>query len=54
MGGAAHLGHDAAEAARDAAHVGVSSLENRVILNPLSAVLVALGVGFIIGMLRHK
>ncbi len=50
----ADLGNDSAEAARDAAHMGVSTLENEIKRNPLRSVLVALGVGFIVGMLGHK
>jgi ElaB/YqjD/DUF883 family membrane-anchored ribosome-binding protein len=51
---AVNLGHDAAEAARDATQAGVSSLENQIRANPLNAVLVALGVGFIVGLVGHK
>src|SRR5665213_3631012 len=50
----ADLGNDSAKAARDAAHMGVSTLENEIKRNPLRSVLVALGVGFIVGMLGHK
>ena len=49
-----HLGHDAAKAARGAAHAGVSSLESEIKRYPLSAIIAALGVGFVFGILRPK
>lgn len=48
------LGADTAEAAADAAGAGVASLESQIRRNPLSAVLIALGVGFVVGILGHK
>jgi ElaB/YqjD/DUF883 family membrane-anchored ribosome-binding protein len=48
------LGADAAEAASDAAQAGVASLEGQIRRNPMSAVLIALGVGFVVGILGHK
>jgi len=49
-----HLGSDAAKAATDGARAGMSSLEHLIGKNPLNAVLVALGIGFIVGIVRHK
>ncbi len=51
---AGHLGHDAAGAAQGAAHAGVSSLESEIKRYPLSAIIAALGVGFVFGILRPK
>lgn len=48
------LGADAAEAAGDAAQAGVASLEAQIKRNPMSAVLIALGIGFVVGILGHK
>jgi ElaB/YqjD/DUF883 family membrane-anchored ribosome-binding protein len=48
------LGHDTAEAAVDAAHAGISSIEKEIKRNPVGAVLVALGIGFLVGTLGHK
>ncbi len=48
------LGADAADAATDAAQAGVASLESQIRRNPMSAVLVALGIGFVVGLLGHK
>ena len=48
------LGADAAEAAADAAQAGVASLESQIKRNPMSAVLIALGIGFVVGILGHK
>jgi ElaB/YqjD/DUF883 family membrane-anchored ribosome-binding protein len=49
-----HLGHDTADAARDAGRAGMSSLENEIKRNPLRAVLVVLCVGVIVGMFGKK
>jgi ElaB/YqjD/DUF883 family membrane-anchored ribosome-binding protein len=48
------LGSDTAEAASDAAGAGVASLERQIRNNPMSAVLIALGAGFLLGMLGHR
>lgn len=48
------IGSDTAEAASDAAGAGVASLERQIRNNPMSAVLIALGAGFVLGMLGHK
>ena len=48
------LGSDAADAVGDAAHVGMASLENQIKRNPVNAVLIALGVGFLVGLVGHK
>ena len=51
---AAHLGHDTAEAAADAAHAGMSNLEKQIKQNPVSSVLIALGIGFVVGVIGLK
>ena len=51
---AAQLGQDAADAARDAAQVGVSTIEQQIKKNPVGAVMVALGIGFVVGILGHR
>jgi ElaB/YqjD/DUF883 family membrane-anchored ribosome-binding protein len=51
---AVNFGHDAADAARDATQAGVSSLEKQIRANPLNAVLLALGVGFVVGLVGRK
>jgi ElaB/YqjD/DUF883 family membrane-anchored ribosome-binding protein len=51
---AVNLGQDAADAARNATYAGVSSLERQIKANPLNAVLLALGVGFVIGLFGKK
>ncbi len=48
------LGSDAADAATDAAQAGIASLETKIKQNPVSAVLIALGIGFIFGLIGHK
>jgi ElaB/YqjD/DUF883 family membrane-anchored ribosome-binding protein len=48
------IGADTAEAAGDAAEAGVASLERQIRKNPMSAVLIALGAGFVLGMLGHR
>jgi ElaB/YqjD/DUF883 family membrane-anchored ribosome-binding protein len=45
-----HLGHDAAKAAVDGARASASSLEHQIAKNPMNAVLIALGIGFIVGI----
>jgi ElaB/YqjD/DUF883 family membrane-anchored ribosome-binding protein len=47
---AADLGHDSAEAVVDVAHAGVSNLEKQIKQNPVSSVLLALGIGFVLGI----
>lgn len=51
---AVNLGQDAAGAARDATHAGISSLERQIKANPLNAVLLALGTGFLFGLFGRK
>lgn len=51
---ATHLGRDSALAASDAAHTGVSNIGKRIKANPLSSVLIALGVGFLVGIIGVK
>ena len=48
------LGSDAVDTVGDAAHVGMASLENQIKRNPVNAVLIALGVGFLVGLVGHK
>jgi ElaB/YqjD/DUF883 family membrane-anchored ribosome-binding protein len=50
----AQLGADTAEAASDAAQAGVASLESQIRQKPLNAVLIALGIGFVVGLLGHR
>ena len=48
------LGHDAARAAANGARAGVSSLEHHIEKNPLNAVLIALGIGLVVGFVGRK
>ena len=48
------LGHDSAQAAVDGAQAGVAGLEQQIRKNPMNAVLIALGVGFLVGIVGHK
>jgi len=48
------LGSDAADTAADAARATKSSLEAEIKRNPISAVLIALGVGFVIGAIGRR
>lgn len=47
---AAKLGHDAI----DTAHVAVGRLETEIARNPMTAVLAALGFGFVVGLLSRR
>ena len=49
-----HLGHDTADAARDAGRAGMSSLVNEIKRNPLRAVVVVLCVGVIVRMFGQR
>ena len=51
---AQQLGSNGMDAATDAAHAGVASLEAQIKRSPVSAVLIALGIGFVVGLLGHK
>jgi ElaB/YqjD/DUF883 family membrane-anchored ribosome-binding protein len=51
---AQQLGADSVEAAGDAAQAGIASLESQIKRSPVSAVLIALGIGFVVGILGHK
>jgi ElaB/YqjD/DUF883 family membrane-anchored ribosome-binding protein len=51
---AAQLGADTAEAAGDAAQAGMASLEKQIRQKPFNAVLIALGIGFVVGLLGHR
>jgi ElaB/YqjD/DUF883 family membrane-anchored ribosome-binding protein len=48
------LGSDTAEAAGDAAQAGMATLERQIKQNPVSAVLIALGIGFIVGIVGSR
>ena len=48
---ATDLGHDTAQAATDAAHSGRLDLERRIRQKPMSSVLFALGIGFVVGVI---
>ena len=48
------LGSDAFEAAAKQANAAVSSVETGIAHNPLIAVLIALGFGFAIGLIRRR
>jgi ElaB/YqjD/DUF883 family membrane-anchored ribosome-binding protein len=48
------LGSDAAETVTDAAQAGMDSLENQIRQKPFNAVLIALGIGFVVGFLGRK
>ena len=47
---AAKLGHDAV----DTAHVAVGKIEAQIARNPMTAVLAALGFGFVVGLLSRR
>jgi ElaB/YqjD/DUF883 family membrane-anchored ribosome-binding protein len=51
---AMQLGQDTAEAASHAAAAGVSTLEKEIRRNPFTSVLIALGVGFLVGVVGRK
>jgi ElaB/YqjD/DUF883 family membrane-anchored ribosome-binding protein len=51
---AQQLGADGLDAAGDAAQAGIASLESQIKRSPMSAVLIALGIGFVVGILGHK
>jgi ElaB/YqjD/DUF883 family membrane-anchored ribosome-binding protein len=48
------LGGDTAGAAADAARARVSSMEDEIKRNPVTAVLTALGIGFVIGIIGRR
>src|ERR1051326_2680216 len=48
---AAELGHDTSEAMTDAAHAGVSHLKKQIKQNPVNSALIALGIGFVVGLI---
>ena len=45
------LGHDTTGAVADAAYAGMSNIEKQIKQNPVSAVLFALGIGFVAGLI---
>ena len=52
--GAVSLGHDTAEATRGAAHAGASTIGRQIRRNPISVVLISLGIGILVGILNRK
>lgn len=48
------LGADSYDAAADAAQAGMATLENQIKRSPVSAVLIALGIGFVIGLIGTR
>ncbi len=48
------LGHDAAKAAASGARAGASSLEHLIEKNPMNAILLALGIGLVVGFVGRK
>lgn len=48
------LGRDTASAAKSAAYAAESTVEAQIKQNPIGAVLVALGIGFVVGILGRK
>lgn len=51
---AQQLGADGMDAAADAAQAGIATLEGQIKRNPVSSVLIALGVGFLVGILGSR
>ena len=54
LGEAGALGEEAVEAAARGATAAVDSIETQIARNPLTAVLIALGFGFAVGLLSRK
>jgi len=54
LGEAAALGEEAMEAAEHGATAAVETIETQIARNPLTAVLIALGFGFAVGLLSRK
>ena len=54
LGEAGALGEEAMEAAARGATAAVDSIETQIARNPLTAVLIALGFGFAVGLLSRK
>jgi ElaB/YqjD/DUF883 family membrane-anchored ribosome-binding protein len=50
----AQQGRDQAEAAVDTAYAYGEALEEKIARNPFSAVLVALGLGFLVGLMSRR
>jgi ElaB/YqjD/DUF883 family membrane-anchored ribosome-binding protein len=51
---AQQLGADGMDAAADAAQAGIATLEGQIKQNPMSSVLIALGVGFLVGIIGSR
>ena len=51
---AQQLSADGMDAAADAAQAGIATLETQIKRNPVSSVLIALGVGFLVGILGSR
>lgn len=54
LGEATALGEEAMEAAARGATAAVDTIETQIARNPLTAVLIALGFGFAVGLLSRK
>ncbi len=54
LGEATALGEEAIEAAARGATAAVDTIETQIARNPLTAVLIALGFGFAVGLLSRK
>ncbi len=48
---AAELGHDTSEAVTDATYAGVANLKRQIKQNPVNTALIALGIGFVVGLI---
>jgi len=48
------LGADARDAAVDAAGAGMATIERQIREKPINAVLIALGIGFLVGLVGRK
>ncbi len=54
LGEASALGEEAVEAAARGATAAVDTIETQIARNPLTAVLIALGFGFAVGLMSRK
>jgi hypothetical protein len=54
MAGALKIGGEAAEAAGEAVHAGASWIDDMLRKNPTPAVLAALGIGFVLGVMGRR
>jgi ElaB/YqjD/DUF883 family membrane-anchored ribosome-binding protein len=51
---ARHLGKDAIDTAGDVAEFSLSAIEKEIKQNPVGAVLIALGIGFLVGIVGRR